>query len=167
MRRYKTFGQTAPPQQQQQPQFTSVDSLYLQDEPNPSFVGNQRAIRNLYRPPVNQDYPSSQQTQMYPSSFPQSLQSSQQSSQYPPQFQQPSQYPPQFQQPSQYPPQFQHPQLVYPTVSEDDFCDMIAKHLKKCTSCSKQYKGDHMYIIIIVVLILFIMFLLTKLVDKS
>jgi hypothetical protein len=59
----------------------------------------------------------------------------------------------------QYPPQ-QH--MVYQVQ-----CEEINKHVKDCKKCSKKYANDiNTYISIIVGLILFIMFLLTKIVDK-
>ncbi len=46
-------------------------------------------------------------------------------------------------------------------------CKRISAHLKECKKCSRKYSSDaNSYICIIVGLVLFIMFLLTKIIDK-
>jgi hypothetical protein len=46
-------------------------------------------------------------------------------------------------------------------------CKKIAEHLKSCTKCSRKYGNDtNTYLAIIIGLVLFILFLLTKIIDK-
>jgi hypothetical protein len=55
---------------------------------------------------------------------------------------------------------------IQPQTAEK-LCSRIAKHLENCKKCSRKYSNDtNTYISIIVGLILFIMFLLTKIIDK-
>lgn len=46
-------------------------------------------------------------------------------------------------------------------------CKKIAEHLKACSKCSRKYQNDtNTYLAIIIGLVLFILFLLTKIIDK-
>jgi len=88
----------------------------------------------------------------------------------------PPQQPPQpYYQP--YPQQYSHqegqpyyPQYAFPIQQNkphEKLCSRISKHMVNCKKCSKKYACDtNTYITIIVGLLLFIMFLLTKVIDK-
>ena len=165
MKRYKSFGQTGISQSSSNPKYdapssnhTPMYALPTADVPQQiqqqeyqreeSGYNVNRAIRNFAR------QPQYQQPQPYP--------------------QQPQPYPQQqYQQPQPYPQQLPLPLPSYPlpTYSHETpvkLCSKISKHLKNCSSCAKKYTNAdvNMYISIIVGLILFIMFLLTKIIDK-
>lgn len=50
--------------------------------------------------------------------------------------------------------------------SANNICQKVQRHLRKCPGCKKRYSHHNMYITIIMGLVLFIMFLLTKIIDK-
>lgn len=51
--------------------------------------------------------------------------------------------------------------------SEENQCKKIAEHLKTCSKCTRKYVVDtNNYVAIIIGLVLFILFLLTKIIDK-
>jgi hypothetical protein len=57
----------------------------------------------------------------------------------------------------------------YPQMapSEEPLCKRIAEHLKSCSKCSRKYVVDtNSYVAIIIGLVLFVLFLLTKIIDK-
>ncbi len=62
------------------------------------------------------------------------------------------------------PPPYMVPELMF---TEEMMCKRIAEHLKGCSKCSRKYNVDtNQYIAIIITLVLFILFLLTKIIDK-
>ena len=82
---------------------------------------------------------------------------------------QPPQHPQQRYEQPQHPQQkhrYDHPHQPNP----DDFealCIQVKKHIKKCKSCRKKFtKQNNSHMMIIVLLSLFILFLLTKIIDK-
>ena len=51
--------------------------------------------------------------------------------------------------------------------SEENRCKTITDHLKSCSKCSRKYVVDtNSYVAIIIGLVLFVLFLLTKIIDK-
>ncbi len=166
MKRYKSFGETGKPTAARRTmsidQYTPTQNIPMMDVPQhvqyqeyqreDEGVGfSNRAIRNFnhntgYNPQYNQ--PQYTQPQYQPQYQPQ------------PQYTQP-QYPPQYN-----PPQYNQSQEI-PSYKED-ICDRVLKHIKNCPSCNKKYMNNDVnyYITIIVGLLLFIMFLLTKIIDK-
>jgi hypothetical protein len=187
MKHYKNFGETAPserPRQQQMNQqmmangynqTTSISDIPMMDHdmrgqpapyppqhqlrsppnggggyPDPAPMGS-KAIRNLQRTmnPSNQSSAQSEMMMIQPSQL----------------YQQPPSQP--------YPQQ----QFGIPTFAPqggmmggDDLCFMAEKHIKKCGDCRRKMKNtqsDNFYITIIIILVLIIMFLVTKVIDKS
>ena len=51
--------------------------------------------------------------------------------------------------------------------NNDDMCKRIAEHLKSCSKCARKYVVDtNNYVAIIIGLVLFVLFLLTKIIDR-
>ena len=185
MKHYKTFGQTgktylrersrpyAVPPQHSTPPSQQMESVYEPDVP-PQF---QRAIRQFDRPgkrarttidqviePVEPPHQMMQppHPQMMQPPHPQMMHQEphpQMMHQEPhPQMMHQEPQRPHFD-PSQQPPP---PTMQYPTQ-----CPDIHTHIMSCPVCSKIYRrNNNTYISIIICLILFIVFLLTKVVDK-
>lgn len=164
MNKYKTMGDVTP-----------IDQLSFSDYafqvPNVS-----KNIRNFSRPA----YISQMDGPMYNDPQPQNnsyyYAPQQGANQYPQQG--PNQYPQQgmnqysYQQNQYpmnpyYPPQTQY-QYNPPIPKEETMCSKMEKHIRACKKCMKKYgqKKVNTYVMIIGALLLFIMFLLTKLVDK-
>jgi hypothetical protein len=86
-------------------------------------------------------------------------------------YMQPQQQQQMYMQPQQQQPMYMPPappiQYGQPIYEEEDTCEKIRKHIKKCKKCAKKYRKDNnLYITIIIGLLMFIMFLFTKIIDR-
>ena len=159
MKRYKKISQLSNTPQTLQPTQQSQREYFTE---NNGGVDVSRNIRHYDRPSIMNDYPY--QIPAYSSriEYPLNVQNRNEAL-YAPQYYQQSQTP------SQVPQQYYYPQIPQQQIKTQTVitCNKIEAHIKECSKCSKIYrKNVNTYIMIIIGLILFIMFLITKIVDK-